>query len=316
LVGANDWEAMPYSFEGLASVWEQEFGTITFAAVKLRELTGTSASGDPEHNLYGINFDLKAKPEMLKMFNLHVLKNNSDAIDSASAVGGTMATSKDGFDTIRYGTMAGLAFGPVDLNLWYELQGGKVKNINAGTKTEYDYKGNMMQAQVAFNMPSMMGSRFHLTYHKDSGDGDATDKELGTYDSYATEKHNSAGAMDLFGWGNLTFIQLGWMAKPQDKTDVGLQFTMFSLTENSTTGTPGWTQGTYGGDLNGATQKNDADKLGNEIDLWATHHYDANFSNTFRVGYFMPGDRFEPAAPTQASTDKILHVMIEGKATF
>ncbi len=314
LIGINDWETLPYSFEGLRAMWEAEFGKFDFVLFKVRNLTGTTASGDPEQNMYGINFDLKNMPEWMKALNAHVFKNNGDAAEQAAAAGGgNVMGSTNGLDVMRYGLMAHFAFSDFELKAWWEAQGGKVKNIAVGgAKTEFDYKGSMMQAELAYNAANFMNSRFHFRWHKSSGDDNAADTELATYDSYFTEKHNSAGAMDILGWGNLTFMQLGWMMKPQDKTDVGIQYTMFSLTEEG----DAMTAGTYGAALAGAAQNASNSKLGDEIDVWATHHYDSNLATTLRLGYFMPGDRFEPAAPTAKSTDAILHVMVEGKATF
>lgn len=320
LIGINDWEAVPYAFEGVLANWEAEFGKFQFALLKVRNLTGTSSSGDPEQNMYGINFDLKTMPEWLKAVNVHFFKNNSDAVDhnnaGGAAVDGKVVSTTDGLDIMRYGLMAHFGFGPVELKAWWEGQGGKVHFINTGgaaAKTDYDYKGSMMAAELAYNAPNFMGSRFHFMWHKDSGDDNGGDTSLDAYDSYATEKHNSAGAMDLFGWGNLTFMQVGWMMKPQDKTDVGLQYTMLSMTEAKGS----FVTGTYGGNLPAvASQNTNNDKLGDEVDLWATHHYDNNLATTLRLGYFMPGDRFEPAAPATKSTDAIMHVMLEGRATF
>lgn len=312
LIGVNDWENVPYMFEGLLAKWEAEFGKFDFVIFKLRDVQGTTASGNAQHNMYGINFDLKTMPEWMKGLNVHFFKNNGDANDDGAGFTNTVANTHDGVDTMRYGLMAHFGFSDFELKAWYEGQGGKLKLINGGAKTEGDYKGSMMQAELAYNAANFMNSRFHFRWHDSSGDDNAADTEQGTYDPFFNELHNAAGMMDLFNVGNLSYMQLGWKMKPQDQTDVGLQYTMLSLKEEGA----GWMQGRNGASLAGATQNNNNKKLGDMIDVWATHTYDANLATTFRIGYFMPGDRFEPAAPTQASTDAIMHVMIEGKATF
>lgn len=319
LIGINDWENVPYSFEGVRAMWEAEFGKFDFVLFKVRNIVVTggnsAASGDPEQNMYGINFDLKTTPEWLKGLNVHFFKNNGDSLDSGATGTGKVMDTTNGLDVMRYGLMGHLGFGDFEVKAWYEGQGGKVKNVNAGTKTDVDYAGNMMQAEVAYNAAGFMQSRFHFMYHKDSGDKSGTDTKFETYDSYFTQKHNSAGAMDLFGWGNLTFMQLGWTMKPQDKTTVGLQYTMLSKTEKTDSFVPG----TFGGpatdtkSLAAANTNGNNSKLGDEIDVWATHSYDANLSTTLRLGYFKPGDHFEG---TPKATDAIMHVMVEGKATF
>jgi len=332
LVGLNDWQKNPTAWEGVLAGWEQEFGKFWFAGLKLRNIqvdaaaagdVNTASNGDPEHNAYIVGFDLKTMPEWMKTAHFHIVKNNGDALDANAAVDGFAATTKDGLDTMRYGTNLGFAFGAFDAKAWYEAQSGKVININDEVKTEYDYEGNMMAAQVGFSVPNFMSSRFHLHYHVSSGDKDGTDKKLEGYDPYATEQHGSAGMMDLFGWGNLTMINVGWTLKTDDKTDIGVMYSMFSRTEAGSTATPAQTynQGLYGQGLPNAA--NDKDKLGDEIDVWATHSYGGGLSTTLRLGMFSPGDYFSDASNDAGvagsgikQDSKIMHIMIEGKATF
>ncbi|MGE4133877.1 MAG: alginate export family protein [Bdellovibrionales bacterium] len=333
-ISSNDWEKIPYSFEGLQANWEQEWGKLQFVAFKVRNLatvdnvnhpaTNSSASDDAEHNMYGINFDLKTMPEWLKGVNAHIFKDTGDALGGGS--GSYVMSTTNGVDTLRYGLMGKFAFSGFDAGAWYEAQGGKLKNITAaGVKTDLGYKGQMYQIELGYTLENFMMSRFFLLYHRDSGDDNTGDNDLKGYDPYYYDMHANAGLMDLLAWGNLTQISLGWTFKTDDRNDFGLAYHMFSKTEKSSTTTTAQgvnfgTMGAYGGgreDLSSRTQKADADKIGDEIDLWATHHYNDNLATTFRVGYFMPGDVFEPtAAGTEKSTDKILHVMIEGKATF
>jgi len=318
VMGVNDWEQQPFAFEGAVGNWEAEFGRFQLFAFKYREmgsLTGTaaatnSASADPEHNAYGVNFDLKTMPEMLKTVNVHVIKDNADAIDAAT---GTTVGGTQGQDTLRYGANVGLNFSIVDLKLWYAANSGDYKQIaTGGAKTELDAKQHMYQAEVGVNLEGFMGSRVWFQYHQDSGDDNNADREAGTYDAYFYERHANAGMMDLFSWGNLTYMQLGWTGKPMDSTTVGLSYTRFQLTEASAT-SAGFTAGRMGGRLN-TTGTATKDELGDEIDLWAEHNYDGGLATVLRFGYFMPGDRFDGITP--AANDEIMQVMVEGKLTF
>ncbi len=315
IVSANDWEKVPYSFEGLLGSWEQEWGKLQLALFKVRNPTGTSASAVPQHNMYGLNFDLKTMPEWLKAVNAHIFKDNADAIEGAGGGTTVMGPTTNGLDTMRYGFMASFGFNAFDIKANWEKQSGKMKNIAVGgAKTELDYEGDMMQVEAGYTLASFMGSRFFVLYHKDSGDETGADSKLGTYDSYYTDAHGGAGYMDLLGWGNLTDIAVGWTMKPADKTDVGITYHMFSRTEASATSAT-YTRGTYGATFLPAGAANDKDDLGTEIDLWATHHYDGGLSTTAFIGYFTPGDYFKD--PTNGSLDdKAMFVMLEGKATF
>jgi len=319
VMGVNDWEQNPYAFEGVVGNWEAEFGRFQVFAFKFRELgdqtTATnSASRDPEHNAYGLNFDLKTTPEWLKAVNVHVIKNNGDAVINTTA-GGQTVGSVDGIDTLRYGLHGAFAFGAFDAKAWYAAHTGKYKAIaTGGGKTETDSSGQMYQVEAGFNMDAFMGSRFYAAYHVDSGDKDTAAGDAETYDSYFYEKHANAGLMDLFGWGNLTYINVGWTLRPSDATTAGLSYYMFSRTESgsATTTASAPVKGRFGSELgNGDDLK---DKLGDEIDLWAEHRYDGGLSTMLRLGYFMPGDYFEKATPKMS--DAIMHVSVEAKLTF
>ena len=320
LIGFNDWEANPGAFEGVVGNWMASFGTFQLFMFKYRELTatgthpaaGSSAAGDPEQNAYGLNFDLKTTQDWFKALNVHVVKDNGDAI--AGNTTHNVQTGLSGHDLLRYGLMAGFNFNIVDLKAWYEMQSGSYKDVAAtGVVTEVDAKGSMMQAEVGVNLESFMNSRVHFRYHADSGDsgtGSATETEA--YDPYFYEQHNTAGMMDLFQWGNLTFMQLGWAGKLNDKTSMGVAYTMFSRTEDgagSTAVTDG-SQGNWGG-----TPDATKDKLGDEIDLWAEHMYDGGLSMLFQLGYFQPGDYYDSGV-TPAAEDKIMQVLVQGKLTF
>lgn len=322
LMSINDWENSPYAFEGLLGNYEAEFGKFQLFLFQYREITnggghpsvGSTASADPEHNAYGLNFDLKTTPEWLKGLNVHVIKDVQDA-KLAAAPAGLNVNGTDGQDMLRYGAMAKFAFSMVDLGLWYEANTGTYKWIDGtGTKTTADAAQSLMAAEVGFSLPNLMASRIFVKYHMDSGDSDTATGDVEGYDAYFTEQHCAAGCMDLFGFGNLTFINVGWTMKPSDMTDVGLGYWMFSKSEKdgATTTASSVTNGTRGAAL-GAGGNADKDDLGSEIDLWATHKYDANLSTTLRLGHFMAGDVY---SANNGKDDAITEIMLEGKMNF
>ena len=316
VMALNDWQQQPTAFEGVLGSFEAEFGRFQAFAFKYKELTGaaghptagSSASKDPEHNAYGINFDLKTMPEWLKSLNVHVIKDNADGIVQAVATPITDPTvnSLTGHDTIRYGVNAAFAFSMFDAKAWYEMQSGKYTNaLDDGTVADLDAAGTMYQLEIGASFEEFMKSRFYAQYHVDSGDTDGTDGEQGTYDPYFYERHANAGLMDLIGWGNLTYIQVGGTLMPMDNTTVGVAYTMFSRTENDSASRPGDNGGTLAA---GGT----SDKIGDEIDLWAERAYDGGLSTVLRLGYFTPGSYLKDGG----SEDNIMHVMLEGKLTF
>ena len=309
--GYNDWEQNPGAFDGVTGVWEAEFGRFTGMVFNYREeVTGTFAPADAKHTAYGLSFDLKSMPDWMKMTNLHVIKDNADAVEGAT---GTTVNANNGQDILRYGAGVGFDFGMIDLKAHYAAQSGSYKNIATGTgaKSSLDAKGMMYQAELGLKLEAFMLSRLYVLYHVDSGDKNATDKSAGTYDPYFYEQHGNAGLMDLLGWGNLTQMTIGWTVKPGDSTDAGITYNMFSRTESGA-GAAGPNTGRFGSALGsvGGT----GSKLGDEIDLWAEHRYEGGLSTLLRLGYFMTGDFYEKATPKKG--EDIMQVAVEGKLTF
>jgi hypothetical protein len=309
VISYNDWEQNPGAFEGVTGVWEAEFGRFTGFVFNYGEEINTAPASDAKHSAYGLSFDLKSMPDFMKMVNVHVIKDNADAANpSTMPTGSSVVTSNVGQDTLRYGLGVGFDFGLIDLKANYEMNTGKYKPQPATATSELDAKQMMYQAELGFKLESFMGSRLYVLYHSDSGDSSTTDGDAETYDPYFYEQHGNAGLMDLFGWGNLTQMSVGWTMKPGDNTDAGLSYNMFSKTESK----GAVTNGRFGGALGAGSGT--SDKLGDEIDLWAEHRYDGGLSTLLRLGYFMPGDVYDNSVSKQ--DEAIMHVAIEGKLTF
>lgn len=306
VIAYNDWEQNPGAFDGMSGVWEAEFGRFTGFVFNYNERpTTASEATDSKHTAYGLSFDLKSMPDFMKMVNVHLIKDNNDAVIGAT---GSTVSDNVGQDTLRYGLGLGFDFGMFDLKAHYNMQSGEYKSIAAGgAKTKADAKGSMYQAELGVKLESFMGSRIYALYHVDSGD-DTGSTSAERYDPYFYEKHANAGLMDLFGWGNLTQMSVGWTMKPGDSTDAGVSYSMFSKTESK----DGFVAGRFGQSL--ASTATNKDKLGDEVDVWAEHRYNGGLSTLLRLGYFMPGDVFDNS--TDKRSDAIMHVALEGKLTF
>lgn len=300
VISQNDWQATPYAFEGVLVNWEHEMMRLSLFMVKAEEnLTPSNGNDDPESNFYGLALDWKSLPEFLKMANIHVMQVNADERDV-----GAGATYRK--NEMRYGVVVGGDAANVDYKLQYAAHDGEEDGTAIGG-TKRDKKGNMMGAEVGYSMPEMMKMHFGVAYHQDTGDDAGTSNDK--YDSFYTEKHNSAGMMDVLGWGNLTFWKAAFTMSPMDQTEVGLQYWMFNRTENSSGATMG--NNGYAGYAAGTDTSDD---LGTEFDLHATHKYDGGFQITAWVGMFMPGKHIKNVAG--GKDDTFNQLFVEGKMTF
>lgn len=333
VMGVNEWEAMPYAFDGALFHYEFEFGRIEFFGFKMREYGPPAVAGgftdehkpDLEHNAYGFTFDLRTSPEFLKTVHLHVIKDASDRGEESPAPGSQVQTVKgtQGIDAVRYGLNVAMAYRLADFKVWYAGIGGKNKyppNTALTYHGSYEIESNLMQAELGLNFPERRGLRVFVQYHRDTGDRDADDGRSQTYDSYFHVKHASAGFMDLFDWGNLTSVQAGATSRVTEALDVGVSYWLLARTATGPTSARPLA-GLYGGNLVTAVGTNDlnlnASKLGDEFDLWAEYRLSNGLILNARAGYFSPGPVFDLASSGGVSrNDAILQLMFEGKVTF
>lgn len=323
VIGTNDWTEQPYSFEGVLATYESEVGRFQGFIFKLRDMGegngAASASKDPEHNAYGLNFDLKAKPEWVKAVNFHIIKDSADAIEGGL---GATVNGTQGQEAIRYGLMSAASLAMFDGKVWFASHTGKNKLVDANTKakSEREANGMMFQAEVSTSIQSIMDSRIFVQYHYDSGDSVTSDDKDETYDPYLFERHDNAGLMDLVDWGNLTYLTFGWNGKLSDKTEAGALYTMFSRTETKASAA-GPNPGINGGnlDFNPSTTYTSGDqKIGDELDVWVEHKYEGGLSTMARLGYFTPGEVIKNMVTTSGAVhdDNIIQLMLQGKMTF
>ncbi|MBC87324.1 MAG: hypothetical protein CL677_09120 [Bdellovibrionaceae bacterium] len=278
----NDWEHEPYSFEGVGIAYDTEFAGINFWGVQIYDAGNTSDGGtrDREHNMYVFSVDVKNMPEFLKMLNVHIVKHAVNATSFASAPVTVAA------DVQQFGLTLQGASGMVDYRLTYSTATGEAGGA--------DISANMLDGSVGYSLASFMNSHFELAFHQDSGDdgsGDVTSwDDLPNYYNL----HENAGRMDLYRWGNLTYFKLGWHFDAMEKTTAGLDYYMFSKTEEDDT-------------RHGAAGETN---IGSEIDLYATKKYSDNLAVTARLGMF------SPVEDTVGSSDAQTHVFLEGKFKF
>lgn len=305
VVARNDWEQIPTSFDGLMVNWEHEMMRVGLFAVKAEEgltsaLTAITDDTDQETNFFGISLDWKSLPEFLKVANLHFMDTRSDTSYRAAASG------EYSVNQMRYGLALAGDMAGVDYKADYAVHTGEqVANGTTG-----DVEGNMWQVEVGYNMPEMMKTRIHLAYHVDTGDNDTTDADSKTYNKFYYERHNSAGMMDIFQFGNLTFITAGVAMSPMDNLEVALNYWKFERTESGASA-GGATAGRNGGGFTGTATSAD---LGQELDLVATKKYDGGFAIQAWYGMFMPGGYYDNA--TDGLDQTYNQFFVEGKMTF
>ena len=323
VIGVNDWHEIPYAFDGVSALYEIEVGAFQLWGFKIAELTKGPSDpaaatdlygGDPEHNSFGVSFDLKAKPELVKMAHIHVIKDLRATAPDPTL---TSANSEYGMDLFRIGAALKIEVSGFDLHANYSSRSGDYKfQENPGDAvSKLDGSANMMQIQTGYTFEEWMRTRIGFVYHADSGTKSGSTDKMNTYDGYFYEDHRNAGLMDLLNWGNLTYWGASIDANPSDATKVGLAYLKFSKTEDGSDVVAGpngrylfYTSSTV---LANSTAHND---IGGEIDLYAEHSYDSGLNMITRFGYFMPGGALDNS--TIQRGEGVWQAMVQGKMTF
>lgn len=151
-----------------------------------------------------------------------------------------------------------------DLSKYGAVVTGNLNRLNYGLTYASDKKGDdsatMINAKIGINIRDM--GQFVVTYHKD---------EMG-YDALYYDKHANAGLMDVHSWGSasldddlngLTYYTVGYVHSLNDTSAAGVLYHDFSATESG-------------------------DKLGTEIDVYASHKYNDVLTATIRYGKYTP----------------------------
>lgn len=291
VVSSNDWYPVAKAFDGLGAMYDLEKVRLgAFAVAGARSTVANNNYG----NFYGIVADWKDLPAFLKMAHFHYITVSRDQGSYAGVAVDKEATQRIGL------TLAGDTAG-IDYKGTYAMYSGETETA-AGVSTDID--SMMMDFEVGYSMPALMNLRAHVGYHQDSGDSSAGgDNE--TYEPFHWDSYNRAGLMDVFGWGNLTYLNAGVALAPMEDLTVGVEYLMFSKTEKN--------DDAYNINhtaITNASTTAGEDDLGTELDLVVTKKYSNNFSIQGRYGMFTPGDSWGN------NDDTFTQYYLESKLTF
>lgn len=290
VVAANKYEQVQKAFDGIMFTHDAEWARASFFFVRGAELGTGAATNDAVGDFMGLVFDFKNLPEVLKTANLHLMQIHQDALATV-----------DGQHSNRMGFTVGGETAGVDYNFTYAMHSGTVLDQATGDDGN-SIAANMMDLEVGYSMPDMMNFRVGFQYHTDSGDDTADDKNE-TYTGFHYDTHYNAGLMDIIGYGNLTFMKLGFSMDAAENLNVGLDYYTFSQTKKG---------GQYFDTDGSGTNSADADEtaLGSEIDLVVTKKYSDNFNMELRYGQFTPGKVIVADGDAQS------HILLTGNMSF
>lgn len=327
-ISANSYENVNNAFDGVLVHWDHEMFKFGFFGVRAANsnLDAGTTNDNNVARFYGVSADWKTAPDFLKTVHLHYVTVKADEGDYAGA-----ASSIPNEDSVRMGVaVAGDRMG-IDYRANYEAYTGKRKTsaATASGLTKQDISASMMDAEVGYSMPSMMGMRVHAGYHTDtgskvasSGTGANDQSKDQTYQGFFYDRHDNGGLMGLLSWGNLTYTTLGVSLNVRDDVSVAANYFMYEKTDakdDNYNSTGKFVGNSFAGSNNvaifNATAAGSDKELGNELDLVATKKYTNNFSITAHYAMFNAGKVVKDNS-ANGKNDTETEYYLESRLTF
>lgn len=258
IVSINDYEPFLYTFDGVFLEYSTQTLSVDFWGAYLpKRWVGLEQVQEFKIGL-GFFLDIKSISGYIDHFNAHVTYFSDSFFENSS-----QKMSRYGFG------LKGLAS---PLNLTYTLVA-----VGHGDSLEFELKEHMYHFQLGYSQLNFFNSQFFVGYHKDSPG----------YEPWLYDRHENAGLLDIFLWGNLTYYFLGFRSSIAF-LDLDLLFFDFRLTEpNKIPVSLG-----YFGSLMRDSGKNlfstNSGKLGRELDIQLSTQVRESVELKLLAGLFMP----------------------------
>ncbi len=257
IVSLNDYEPFFYTFDGVFLEYSARLLNVNLWSAHLpdRWIAGKRI---PELK-YGFGFFVDVKSEM----------DYIDYISVHAAYLGDSFLKERASKMSRYGL--GIE-GTIVMDLDYTFVA-----IGHGQGLRFKWEENMLHFLLSYSYPDFLNSRFFAGYHKDSQG----------YNPWLYNRHENAGLMDIFLWGNLTYYFLGLSGSAKKLFDFQVSFYDLSQTEKQIV--PVW--GYFGSLIQGKGLSDSIlgpNNLGKEVDIQLKTQIQKNFELSLLAGFFTP----------------------------
>ena len=256
IVSINDYEPFFYTFDGVFLEYSTEILNVNFWSAYLPKRW---IGGDQVQEFkYGFGFflDIESVSDYIDYFNAHV------------AYLGDSFFKEESKKISRYGLGLEGTISPFDLA--YTLVA-----VGHGNGIQFKPEENMYHFRMSYSHPEIFNSKIFVGYHTDSSQ----------YNPWLYDRHENAGLLDIFLWGNLTYYFLGLSGSVLDLFDIQISFYDFSSTAKGT-----GLQAGYFGSLIKAENKNFAEypDSGRELDVQIKKQIRKDFKIHLLAGLFVP----------------------------
>lgn len=285
--GFNEWEDLPSSYDGFATLFDWDVMELSIYALKQHELarSATSIASDPEEIHYVVDVNFKELSDLISMADLNFVQLMSDVgqIPGTTSLIQKQRVQRFGFDLVLTG-------------VYFEI-GNSLQYIT-GTQsdgtTENKVKEVLLDGEFKFLVPDWSQLNLWAGYHYDTGDDNPNDGTNTQYEALNYNLHNNAGRMDFFKFGNLTFLRSGFSFHLLSDYYLGSEVFLFQKSESG--GQNYIERGVIKSQFDSKTLNFGNDKaLGTEFDFWVGKTYQSGVNMELGVNALKPGKAMQSA---------------------
>jgi hypothetical protein len=286
--GYNEWENSPNYYDGFSGIFDWDVLEFSLHALKIHELNkvaGASVASDPEVSHFILDINLKQMSDYIRMASINFIQVDGDMgeVQNTTTLLNKQSIQRFGFDFITDGV---------------NFRSAGTLNYVTGTENtttrSLKVKQLLLDGEARLILPDWQQFNFWAGAHYDTGDNDTTDEFNEQYEPLNYNFHVNAGRLDLFKFGNLTFLRTGMSMNVFSSWEIGVEGYMFDKSES--TGATNFFRTPVAdrfasGDFQLGTEKS----LGTEVDVWVARTFPSGVQLELSLNYFAPGAAFKQA---------------------
>lgn len=301
-VGASDWNNFGRTFDAAKFRWEEKTWAVDLFAANVVDIKDQQwnysdlLNGRRKHQifsgLYGSTTSIGSQVTDLYVFHKH--EELSGGNTNFFTFGTRMKSKPGAFSSVVVDGKKK----PVGLDYSGEFafQTGKVNST-----TVKDLKAYAFNLGSGYTFDTAGTPRAGLAYSYGSGDKDAADSKMGTYQSLYPTNHKFYGQMDVFSWQNMHDLELNLKVMPRKDVTLKSEVHAFWLADTNDV----WYRANGTTAVRQPANRGAGSYAGSELDLTATWNvtkpvaFEAGYSRFFAGSYLKDA----PNAGTGAHSD-------------
>ena len=261
VVSLNSYEPFFYTFDGAFLEYSTDILNANFWIAYLPARWIEFQQIEEFKYGFGLFLDMESLSDYIDFFNFHVayLVNSFRRQKSADKMS-------------RYGLALEGTISPIDL-------GYNFVAVGHGKGIQFRLEEKMYHFYISYSRPEFLNSEIFIGYHTDSAQ----------YNPWLYNRHDHAGLLDMFLWGNLTYYFFGVEVSWRDWFDLQVVFHNLNSTDDGPI-----EMGYFGSSINAKDEKfllSPEENLGKELDISIQTQLKEGFEVKLLAGLFIPSQK-------------------------